>query len=77
MRSCQSQSFRLETTLVPFGTPVASFHGMTYASYKTVEVSTIRSTLTPCIFDDDPAERDSLIWAMNPFAPAMPKRHSA
>jgi len=32
---------------------------MTYAPYKTVEVSTVRSTLTPCIFDD-PAERDSL-----------------
>ena len=29
-------------------------------SYKTVEVSTLRTSLTPCIFDDDPAERDAL-----------------
>lgn len=33
---------------------------MTYATYKAVEVSTVRSTLTPCIFDDHPVERDSL-----------------
>jgi hypothetical protein len=29
-------------------------------AYKTVEVATLRTTLPPCIFDDDPAERDSL-----------------
>ena len=33
---------------------------MSYATYKTAEVSTVRSSMTPCIFDDDPAERDSL-----------------
>jgi two-component system response regulator HydG len=33
---------------------------MTYATYKAVEVSTLRTPLTPCIFDDDPAEREAL-----------------
>lgn len=33
---------------------------MAYATYKTVEVATLRSSLTPCIFDDDPSERDAL-----------------
>ena len=33
---------------------------MSYATYKPVEVSTVRSSMTPCIFDDDPAERDAL-----------------
>ena len=33
---------------------------MSYATYKTVEAATARSSMTPCIFDDDPAERDSL-----------------
>jgi CheY-like chemotaxis protein len=33
---------------------------MAYATYKTVEVATPRTSLTPCILDDDPAERDSL-----------------
>ena len=33
---------------------------MICATYKPMEVSTPRSSLTPCIFDDDPAERESL-----------------
>lgn len=33
---------------------------MTYATCKPVEVSTPHATLIPCIFDDDPAGRDSL-----------------
>ena len=33
---------------------------MAYATYKSVAVSPVHSTLTPCIFDDDPGERDSL-----------------
>jgi DNA-binding NtrC family response regulator len=33
---------------------------MAYATYKTVEVATPRMSLTPCILDDDPDERDSL-----------------
>ena len=33
---------------------------MAYATYKSVAVSPIQSSLTPCIFDDDPSERDSL-----------------
>jgi transcriptional regulator with GAF, ATPase, and Fis domain len=33
---------------------------MTYAKYKAVEVSTLRTPLTPCIFDDDSAEREAL-----------------
>jgi DNA-binding NtrC family response regulator len=43
-----------------FGTPVAFFLGMSYATFKPVEVSTIRTSLTPCIFDDDPSEREAL-----------------
>jgi len=43
-----------------FGTTVASLRGMAYATYKSVAVSSIQSSLTPCIFDDDPNERDSL-----------------
>ncbi len=43
-----------------FGTLVAFSLFMAYATYKTVEVSTLRTSLTPCIFDDDPAERDAL-----------------
>ena len=33
---------------------------MTYATYKPIEVSTPHTSLTPCIFDDNPTERDSL-----------------
>src|SRR5271170_838597 len=33
---------------------------MAYATYKAVEVTSLRSSLTPCIFDDDPLERDAL-----------------
>ena len=33
---------------------------MAYATYKSVEVATLRSSLTPCIFDDDPCERETL-----------------
>ena len=33
---------------------------MTFATYKSVEVATLRTSLTPCIFDDEPHERDSL-----------------
>ena len=33
---------------------------MTYATYKTLAVFSEQSALTPCIFDDDPTERDSL-----------------
>src|SRR5258708_33783614 len=43
-----------------FGTAVASLWDMAYATYKAVAVSPIHSSLTPCIFDDDPNERDSL-----------------
>src|ERR1700739_3094799 len=43
-----------------FGTAVASLWDMAYATYKSVAVSPIQSSLTPCIFDDDPNERDSL-----------------
>jgi CheY-like chemotaxis protein len=50
----------LETLLLAFGTVVAFMSRMTTATYKPIEVSTPRATLTPCIFDDDPIERDSL-----------------
>ena len=53
-------SFRLETLFVGFGTVVAFVFGMTASTYKTIEVSAPHASLTPCIFDDDPAERDSL-----------------
>jgi hypothetical protein len=33
---------------------------MTTATYKPIEVSTSRTSLTPGIFDDDPVERDAL-----------------
>jgi len=33
---------------------------MAYATYKSVAITPIQSSLTPCIFDDDPSERDSL-----------------
>src|ERR1700722_16226828 len=33
---------------------------MAYATYKTVAVSSPQRSLTPCVFDDDPAERDLL-----------------
>jgi DNA-binding NtrC family response regulator len=33
---------------------------MTTATYRPMEVSTIRASLSPCIFDDDPNERDAL-----------------
>src|SRR5882762_1735891 len=33
---------------------------MAYATYKSVAVSSIQSSLTPCVFDDDPNERESL-----------------
>jgi len=33
---------------------------MAYATYKSVEVATLHTSLTPCIFDDEPVERDSL-----------------
>jgi DNA-binding NtrC family response regulator len=33
---------------------------MSYATYKSVEIPTLHSSLTPCIFEDEPAERDSL-----------------
>jgi len=33
---------------------------MAYATYKSVEVATLHTSLTPCIFDDEPLERDSL-----------------
>ena len=33
---------------------------MAYATYKSVEVATLRASLTPCIFDDDPSEREAL-----------------
>lgn len=32
----------------------------TATTYKPIEVSTPRASLTPCIFDDDPVERDAL-----------------
>src|SRR5437660_3308046 len=44
----------------PFGTAVASLWDMAYATYKSVAVTPIQSSLTPCILDDDPSERDSL-----------------
>ena len=44
----------------PLGTAVASLWDMAYATYKSVAVSSLQSSLTPCIFDDDPNERDSL-----------------
>src|SRR6202166_1954711 len=43
-----------------FGTAVASLWDMAYATYKSVAVSPLQSSLTPCILDDDPTERDSL-----------------
>jgi DNA-binding NtrC family response regulator len=33
---------------------------MSYATSKAAEISDTRSSMMPCIFDDDPAERDSL-----------------
>src|SRR5258708_14249957 len=33
---------------------------MAYSTYKSVAVSSIQSSLTPCVFDDDPNERESL-----------------
>ena len=33
---------------------------MAYATYNSIEVATLRTSLTPCIFDDDPSERDAL-----------------
>jgi DNA-binding NtrC family response regulator len=33
---------------------------MSYSTYKSAETPTVRSSMTPCIFDDDPAERDAL-----------------
>jgi len=33
---------------------------MAYATYKSVDVATLHTSLTPCIFDSDPAERDAL-----------------
>jgi hypothetical protein len=48
------------SAIVPFGTLRASTVRMSYATYKTVEVSTVRSSMTPCLFYDDPAERDAL-----------------
>jgi DNA-binding NtrC family response regulator len=50
----------LETFAVAFGTPVASVFCMTTAACKPIEVSTPRASLTPCVFDDDPIERDAL-----------------
>jgi DNA-binding NtrC family response regulator len=49
-----------ETFSVTFGTPFAFIPSMTTATYKPIEVSTPRSSLTPCIFDDDPVEREAL-----------------
>jgi DNA-binding NtrC family response regulator len=43
-----------------FGTAVASLWDMAYATYKSVAITPVQSSLTPCIFDDDPNERDSL-----------------
>src|SRR6266403_1045600 len=43
-----------------FGTAVASLWDMAYATYKSVAVSSVQSSLTPCIFDYDPNERESL-----------------
>src|SRR6201987_184724 len=43
-----------------FGTTVASLWDMAYATYKSVAITPTQSSLTPCIFDDDPSERDSL-----------------
>ena len=33
---------------------------MTTATLKPIEVSTPRASLTPCVFDDDPVERNAL-----------------
>ena len=33
---------------------------MSYATYKTAEAPAVRSSMTPCIYDDNPAERDAL-----------------
>jgi DNA-binding NtrC family response regulator len=33
---------------------------MAYTTFKTAEVTTLRTPLTPCIFDDDPSEREAL-----------------
>jgi len=54
---CLSKRARMENL---FGTAFASLWDMAYATYKSVAVSPIQSSLTPCIFDDDPNERDSL-----------------
>jgi len=43
-----------------FGTGVAFLPGMAYATYKSVAIAPVQSSLTPCIFDDDPGERESL-----------------
>ncbi len=43
-----------------FGTTCAFVMCMAYATYKTVEVTSSCSALTPCIYDDDPLERDAL-----------------
>jgi DNA-binding NtrC family response regulator len=51
---------RDETGSVPNGTRVACIERVSYATTKIIESPTVRSTLTPCIFDDNPAERDSL-----------------
>jgi hypothetical protein len=49
--------YHARSTRYCFGTVVTSFPVMAYATYKTVEVATPRTSLTPCILDDDPAER--------------------
>jgi DNA-binding NtrC family response regulator len=33
---------------------------MAYATYRSVDVATLHTSLTPCIFDSDPVERDAL-----------------
>ena len=43
-----------------FRTAVASLWDMACATCKSIAVYPIQSALTPCIFDDDPTERDSL-----------------
>jgi len=56
-----------ETLGVAFGTLVASSLFMAYATYKSVEVATLRTSLTPCVYDDEPLERDSLSALISDF----------
>jgi CheY-like chemotaxis protein len=58
--ACAPRHRHVETVFGRFGTVVAFMFCMALTTYKTVEVTTLHSNLTPCILDDDPSERDSL-----------------